>query len=188
MVKSLLISLSLFIGQGRVYAQNTSFCKEHLTFKIENGYFHVTGEYMLRSTNDSTGRISLFYPFPTDSVFAPVDSLFIFDTGRNNEIPVLKQSASGAFFIIPLDSVTTVLISYRQKLLSCEARYILTSTRHWEKPLEEAIYELITPADMKIRYFSYTPDNGQKFDKQVIYYWRKTDFMPERDMVFMFEE
>jgi hypothetical protein len=174
--------------QGSISAQNASFFKEHITFKIEAGCFYVNGEYNVRRTGDTAGEISLFYPFPVDTLFAPVDSFLIYDVTHNTEIVAFKKTMSGAFFRIGLDTVTTVLISYQQKLLSNQAQYILTTTQHWGKPLEEVSYELITPADMKIISFSYMPDNRQEVGDAIIYYWRKYHFMPDRDMIFTFEE
>ena len=65
--------------------------------------------------------------------------------------------------------------------------YILTTTQYWGKPLEVVTYELITPADIIITSFSYPPDNRQEIGDEIIYFWRKENFMPERDMIFTFE-
>jgi hypothetical protein len=178
----------LFNALHALYAQDASFFKENLTFKIEGDYFKVEGEYYLRKLTDTTDRIILFYPFPTDSFFAPVDSLFIFDMGRTKPIPVLKQSVKGAFFSLELDSVNVILIAYRQKMLGNQARYILTTTSYWGRAFEQAGYTLITPASLEVTSFSYAPDGRQVIGNEIVYSWRKYNFMPDRDMIFTFEE
>jgi hypothetical protein len=170
-----------------VRAQNASFFKEHITFKIEEGYFYVNGEYYLRRSDTSFNHIVLFYPLPTDSIYAPVDSILIYNSNMNREIADYKKVKTGILFNLELDSVTLVMISYRQQLRNNVARYILTTTQQWGKPLEEVTYELIAPTDLKITSFSYPPDSRENFGDMIIYYWRKENFWPLKDMIFTFE-
>jgi hypothetical protein len=187
MLRYFLITFALTVFSRILSAQNASFYKEHITFKIEEGYFYVNGEYFLRSNNHSGNSIALFYPFPTDTIYSPVDSLLIYDANNSKEISNYNMKNTGVSFHLELDSLTTVFISYRQKLKGSQARYILTTTKQWGKPFEEVTYELIAPADLKISSFSYPPDNQQKIENNMIYYWRKVNFMPARDMIFTFE-
>jgi hypothetical protein len=168
-------------------AQNTSFFKEHIIFKIDSGYFYVNGEYYLKNVDSSTNRIVLFYPFPTDTIYSTVDSLLLFNSNRNLEITNYKTVKTGIIFNLETDSLTLLCISYRQQLKGNKARYILTTTQQWGKPLEEVTYELIVPADLTITSFSYPPDDQQKIDNKVIYYWSKENFWPMKDMVFTFK-
>lgn len=167
-------------------AQNASFFKEHITFKIEDGYFYVSGQYYLRARDNSKELLSLFYPFPTDSIYHPADSLLIYDFNKAREITNYKKMSNGVIFNLDLDSVTIVYISYRQQLKSNTARYILTTTQQWGKPFEEVTYELIIPEKLKITSFSYPPDRKDAIDNSLIYIWRKENFMPTQDMIFTF--
>jgi hypothetical protein len=170
-----------------VNAQSTSFYKEHITFKIEDGYFYVNGQYFLRNANHSNNQILLFYPFPTDTIYSVVDSLLIYNFNRGKEIFDYKKIRAGILFNLELDSITEVFISYRQRLKTNIARYILTTTQDWGKPLEEVTYELITTGNLKINSFSYPPDSQEIINNSIIYYWRKENFMPLKDMIFTFD-
>jgi len=167
-------------------AQNISFYKEHIIFKIENGYFHVNGTYYLKNYRNSNNNIVLFYPFPTDTIYSEVDSLVIYSIETNQEITDYKINEKGVLFSCEVDSVTALLISYCQKLKGNEAKYILSTTKQWMKPLEEAVFELIVPVELSITSFSYPPESSLRIGNKIIYYWRKEDFMPIEDMVFTF--
>jgi hypothetical protein len=170
-----------------VKAQHAEFYKEHIIFRIDHNYFYVNGEYYLRMTDTSAHPISLFYPFPTDSIYSKPDSILILNVNKNKFIHNYRTLKTGILFSVDLDSVTLLMISYRQHLSAQTARYILTTTQEWGKPLDEVSYELITPEEMKIDSFSYPPDNQQKIDSQIFYFWQKEYFWPENDMIFRFE-
>jgi len=170
----------------KVNAQNISFYKEHITFKIENGYFHVNGTYYLKNNQNASNQIALFYPFPVDTLYSKADSLTIYCMEKNQEITDYKLGDRGVLFTCEVDSVVTLLISYQQKLNCNEARYLLTTTKQWMKPLEEATFELIVPDEIQITSFSYPPDRSLKIGNEMLYYWQKENFMPEEDMIFIF--
>jgi hypothetical protein len=187
MIRIFFLICSLVALSFDTKAQNASFYKEHITFKIEAGYFYVNGQYYLKNYEPSKKQIALFFPFPTDTIYSPVDSLLIYNFNEDRRINDFKKISNGVVFNIDLDTVTIVYISYRQQLKSNTARYILTTTQYWGKPLEEVSYELITPAKIKITSFSYPPDKMESIDRNNIYFWRKENFMPEFDMIFTFE-
>ena len=104
-----------------------------------------------------------------------------------SKIENISSKSGGVIFDIKIDSTLTLFISYKQKLKSKRAIYILTTTNYWKEPLSKASYSLITPADLEITYFSYEPDRNEIIDDRKIYYWKKINFMPGKNMVFEFE-
>jgi hypothetical protein len=187
MVRLIFIICSLAVLSFEGTAQNALFYKEHITFKIEGGYFYINGQYYLKNNKPLKEQIELFYPFPTEPIYSLADSLLIYNFNKDRKIIDYKRMSNGVLFNIELDSVTIVFISYRQQLKSNTARYILTTTQQWGKPLEEVTYELITPIELKITSFSYLPDKQDIIDNNIIYFWRKENFMPLKDMIFTFE-
>jgi hypothetical protein len=82
--------------------------------------------------------------------------------------------------MLPAKDSVDIHIYYRQKSATSN-KYILTSTQSWSKPLEKAIYTLTVDDDIKIKHFSYNPDDVQMINKRKVYFWKKQDFMPETD-------
>jgi hypothetical protein len=166
--------------------KEASFVRENITMKIERDHFYVIGSYYLKN-NDQNG-ITLVYPFPTGPEYGAVDSFYIFNLSGKDTIKVYKSSPERVLFSLELekDTETGIQVSYRQKLNSNVAKYIITTTRVWQEPLESAYYQLIVPEEIKITSFSILPDDSLDTGSEKIYYWKKFNFMPEKDMVFHF--
>jgi hypothetical protein len=170
-----------------IYAQDVSFFKENITMKIENGYFYVNGTYYLRPGGDTS--IVLAYPFPPDSVYGKVDSVFIMDMESGQVIEPLDRRENSLVFRagFGISDEVAILISYRQEIRANKAEYILKSTAAWRKPLEEATYQLIVPDSLRIVSFAYPPDDSIDTGQEKVYFWTKRNFMPLINMIFEFE-
>ena len=177
-----IIHYSLFILPG----QEVSFYKENITMKIDNDFFYVTGDYFLKTDKDSS--IVLVYPFPVDSLYGEVDSVIIFNMNGNKPFEILSKKKNGVVFRADFgkEKELHILIAYRQKLLGNRAEYILESTASWRKPLEQADYQLIVPADLEITRFSIQPDTFMEAGEEMVYYWTKKNYMPRVNMIFEF--
>jgi hypothetical protein len=182
----LLFFFALHASLLTLHAQDASFYKENITMKIEKDYFYVTGDYFLKTSGDSS--IVLVYPFPDDSLYGEVDTIFVFNVNENKPVEILDRRDYGVVFKINFEENNEVhlLISYRQKLLGNKAEYILETTASWRKPLEQADYQLIIPAEMQIVSFSYQPDHFMNAGDERIFYWSRQHFMPVVNMVFEF--
>lgn len=188
MIKNCKIIFILFIFINSLsQAQELSFDSEELIFRIEENTFYVSGYYHLKNSGLNIIETALYYPFPTDSIFFPVDSVHIFDMTNRSKIENINSKSGGVIFDIKIDSTLTLFISYEQKLKYKRAKYILTTTNYWKEPLSKVSYSLITPTDLEITYFSYEPDRNEIIDDRKIYYWKKMNFMPEKDMEFEFD-
>ncbi|MBN1199920.1 MAG: hypothetical protein JXA23_11255 [Bacteroidales bacterium] len=181
--------LLLFIaltGTIKHFGQGTEFYKEEITFAIRDNFLYVNGIYFLKS--DKSLEIPLIYPFPSDSLYGPVDSIIIINQTTNQAIENWRTMKSGIVFSLHLDSLlsTELWISYRQQLKGRQAEYILLSTKAWQKPLSEANYRLLVPIDLKILQFSIQPDTMTIHGDTKLYYWRMKKYFPDRNMIFTF--
>jgi len=156
--------------------------------KIEADYFYVTGNYYLKTTGDRS--IILVYPFPVDSLYGEVDSIYIFNLTSNTPVEFLDKKKNSLVFKADFGEFREIeiLISYRQRLLGSRAEYILESTKGWRKPFEQADYQLIIPNDLEITLFSIPPDETVIADEERVYYWSRKNYMPEINMIFEFRK
>lgn len=179
--------LLLFILFSSLYAEDLAFFKENINFKIDEDYFYVDGVYYFQNGSDNTLKRVLFYPFPQDSLYGKVDSIYAIGL-KDSSNKIVKINDKGAFFkinIMPQNDVA-INISYRQKLLGNKAEYILVSTKKWGKPLKEASYILSIPKNVIVDSLSYLPDSLQSAHREHIFYYKKKNFMPQKNFIILF--
>lgn len=154
--------------------------------KIEKDYFYVNGIYYLQYSDDD--RIVLNYPFPEGPEYGVVDSIFFLDLTTNDPVKILKSNQERIMFSLDLklNEETALQVSYRQKLNSNVAKYILKSTLAWQVPLEVVFYQLIVPEYIRINQFSILPDDSLQTQHETLYYWKKSNYMPQSDLIFQF--
>jgi hypothetical protein len=168
-------------------AQDIQFYKEDIDFVVKNNYFEVNGIYYFCNVNNRKTKIDLFYPFATDSLnYGDVDSIKV--TKKDADIHFIRKDNQGIYFLLEMDPYGTseYYISYRQKILGNKAEYILMTTSKWNKPLERVNYRLILFNEIKPAYLSYKPDSFKIINGQTIYYWQRKDFMPDKNLIFEF--
>ena len=171
---------ALCSGQG-----GFSFVEEDLTFELREGKFSVQGIYYFSA--DKAGTYLIRYPFPDPVIYGKVTDVHVSELRNHTSLEYrwVKDSAS---VLIPvyISDKTPVLIAYSQELQSNQARYILTSTQSWHKPLKKASFTLITDTEFSIREFSISPDTLYIRGNKKIYHWLWENFMPERDFDIAF--
>ncbi len=82
-----------------------------------------------------------------------------------------------------------LIIEYTHKAVNNKGKYILESTKSWNKPLEESIISITLPKGY-VFHSNYLDLNknlktGQTND---LYIMKKTDFLPYHDLIFTWEE
>jgi hypothetical protein len=191
MNKRQLLFVYLLLVNIFIWAGDLHFFRENLTFEITDDlYFCVDGEYFFRNSSVKPLKQVLFYPFPQDSLYGKVDSITVFDVNDPKNSKLSKINSKGAFFKveIPPESEKIYRISYRQKMKSNQAEYILLTAQRWKKAFEEIHYQLIFPLETKIKYISYPPDNIGVLNDKNIYFWEKKDFMPDQNFILKIDE
>jgi hypothetical protein len=181
MIKTLQILLLLIFSQIICYSQNViSFEEEDITFEIQDSIFIVKGIYYFNS--ESEKEFSILYPFPSDSIYGKPFNILVtyINTGETLGYKIKKDSSSIMFPAL-IKGKTPLMISYHQQLKSNKAKYILTSTNYWKKPLEQVDYKLITALDFNVKKFSIIPDKEIELDNKKIFLWQRENFMPTKD-------
>lgn len=187
-MKRAIMSIVWLLLVGGLSGQQLRFYKENITMQIGDGYFYVSGNYYLRG--DSAAKRLLMYPFPVDVCYGEVDSVYVFDLSAGEMIAFDRIENKMIVFPIHFTegAELELKISYRQQLHSNRAEYILETTKTWRRPLDQADFQLIVPNNKRITRFSYPPDSSISGQKEKVYFWTKTNFMPAQNMIFKFEE
>lgn len=171
---------------GSVLGQGIHFFREDITFRLHHSSLAVDGYYWFCNTSGSETQIMIYYPL--DSEVGKVDSMSVsvLAGGRMQRIFNCSNDGFGFPLRVPAGDTVVYRIAYVQRLSGDSALYILRSTRLWNEPLRLAEYRLITDGSEYLAGFSYEPDTLYQIEGKKIYYWKRTDFMPEKDMVFEF--
>jgi hypothetical protein len=183
------IFIVLFVYTSNLLGQEISFYKEDITFTLDSARFTVDAYYWFTNCSNMNYEKVIYYPFSNSSEKEPIDSIEIVNISRNSIPKIRNQNKRGFQFLVGIAARDTEVyhIKYIQKITNDSAIYILISTQQWNKPLDHAEYKLIVDKQIKLTKFSYKPDKVYNIDDKKIYYWKRSNFMPQSDMIFHFK-
>jgi hypothetical protein len=149
----------------------------------------VDANYWFANQSDKNCEKIIYYPFGNSTEKEQVDSVEVYNISQNIVPRVINHNNNGFSFLLGIAARDTAVyhIKYIQKITSDSVKYILISTRQWNKALDNAEYKLIVDKKIKLTRFSYKPDKEYDIEGKKIYYWKRNDFMPASDMVFHFK-
>jgi hypothetical protein len=163
------------------------FDSEIIHLRIVGDSLEVDGTYFLACQLPYDQPISLFYPFPKDSLLA--GARMVDGRARIGDGPweALRFQAlpgrNGVRWWVPACPGDTIEMQgrYRQGLRETYARYIVTTTRAWQQPLRHARFEIRLPDGAEPVKFSF-PFVAERDSTGVVYVWETDSFYPDRDI------
>jgi len=188
-----MIRTRLFIGliagiiiSFRIIGQDLEFYREDIVFSIRENKVITDAEYYFCNVGKKDIRITLFYPFP-DNTMELIDSLLVEDLDTDSVIQY-RGAGTGIFFEIFVNAYgqSAYRVYFRQRLKEEHFKYILSSTATWGRSLEFANYELQMPLPFILDSLSYLPDTSYILNDLHYYKWKKVDFMPDKDFEVFF--
>ena len=146
--------------------------------------------YYFRNISDKELKQRLIYPFPQDSAYGKVDSLFVINVIDSTITTNSHIGNKGASFTIQIDPDSTAVyrIGYRQELKDKKAEYVLTTTQTWGRPFEQVNYTLTFPKELSLDSLSYMPDSLREENNRYIFFWYNENFMPYRNFEIHFSK
>jgi len=193
MIKALIIAWGILPAQPPVDLRSpVDFFAEEITMEVNESEVSIGGVYYFRNNTSKDKSFPIIFPFYVDSLTSFPDRIDAYVISGSDTSVINFQSLEERHCIrlgIPMipDSVTIWHLDYNQKISSRKARYILTSTSAWKKPLEKATYRFIAPKSFDINYAWPEADTVITGDK-VTLIANRTDFMPPRDMEIIWEQ
>ncbi len=173
-----ILFIILFFSSN-LFSQNLSFIKERIKMTIQSdSSFTITGKYYFLNKKDEKVSTSFYYPFVINSNYKYPDSILILD---ENDLPVsYSKGKNGIFFAIKTASKDTSEFTaiYRQRCIHKKAEYILTTTQHWNVPLQNAEYIVNLPNYLNLKFISLQPDSVKNNFSYKTFFITKVNFMP----------
>lgn len=178
--------------EGEPLGRGVDFVYEKIILEIEPRELTVTGLYRFQNRFPFDVTLPMLYPFPVDeyqdfphqisakSITAEEEQPLEFAWRRNDNAIRLNVSAEGK-------SSAEMRVTYSQRLKGKQARYILTTTKAWGRPLKSADYQLILSENLKINSISFPFDRAQNVAGKRYYFLHKENFMPDVDLIIRWE-
>ncbi len=163
-------------------SQAVDFYKEKIEMNVSENYFEITGTYYFANKDNQEFSYSIFYPFIVDDAILFPDSIYAaFLDGR--EMQFIKRE-NGISFPLTISANDTLVykIYFRQKINSKKAEYILTTTKMWNKPFEDAQYIITTPRHFDVEYIYPKPDSIEKRKDSILYKSEKHNYLPDENL------
>jgi hypothetical protein len=177
---ALLLALPCLAG----FVPVVRFVRERIDIAVHPDEVRVVGQYVYRNPWPFPVTQGLSIPLPVDAAHPMPTELAAAriapDAGPIPLRRILGQTVLEIGFG-PREEVQ-VVVQYRQYAPTRNARYLLTTTRPWRRPLDHAVYTL-TPHDVRLLRSSY----ALRPDAQGVLAFDRTDFMPPEDWEFQWE-
>jgi hypothetical protein len=160
------------------------FVRERIDIAVYPGEVRVVGRYVYRNPWPFPVVQGLSIPLPTDESHpVPTELTATREIPSDGPIP-LRKILGRIGFELPLGphEEAQVIVRYRQDAPAGDARYLLTTTRPWGRPLEQAVYAM-TLHDVRLVRSNYP----LRADGSGILGFERTDFMPPEDWQFQWE-
>jgi hypothetical protein len=177
-------ALFALAAPGRA-AEALRFDSELIRLEIAGDTLRIEGFYRFLNRGGRP-RLSLFYPYPADSMLgeAWTESLAWrpepaapWEPAEFSE----REDGSGVFWKLPIRGSTgpEVRTVYRQLLRGRYARYIVTTTSAWGRPLSHARFELSLPSGAELTRCSFPFERGD----DGIWVFEAERFQPSVDII-----
>lgn len=180
------------------------FDSEIVRLTIVGDSLEVDGTYVLACERPYRQLIPLIYPFPADSMMAGARMIEGHTRVDGDSWEPLRfdplPGGSGVRWWVPPCSGRTIEIRgrYRQAMREAYARYIVTTTRLWQRPLRHARFEIRLPEGATPAEFSFPfsaeadslrdPAQTGDGDPATVYVWETESFYPDRDIVVRWQQ
>ena len=154
------------------------FHDEVIDVTVEPGRVTVDALYGLQNPTRASAGVTLLYPIPVDDAHPFPDRV---------EVKDRRFGTRPDGLLIPVSlgpgEETTLAVRYSQAAAEPVARYILTSTGAWGRPLRSGTYRVRWPADLPGVRVSYPGHDHRAADGWITRSFERTDFQPDRDLV-----
>jgi len=185
MKKTVLIWTLLLLACIPGFSQQLSFYRESLNFELDSSRFYVSGMYFIRNNADKAISTHLFYPYIYDT--SVIDSISVYNCNTMQSLDVLEGKKGHRFNLaIPANDSAVLNIRYNHLHNHHSVTYILTSTRFWGRAFNEADYTLRVQKGIKPTQLFMSPDTLWSDNEYLYYYWKRFQFMPDKDFIVEF--
>jgi hypothetical protein len=177
--------LFLVLSIATVCYGEISFKKENIAVRIfDCDTLEIVADYYFSNTDTTDASTMIYYPFPIDSIdFYPHYIIVSYLKDGKSVKYIQKDDGITWNLKVNRQSIDSIRVVYHQRVSERRGRYILTTTKYWKKPLEQADFSVSVPEHMTLTYWSFQFDSVNMQNGTAIYRARKSTFLPDTDMM-----
>jgi hypothetical protein len=174
----------LALGAAHAQGQLMHFVGEEIDIQVLGDSCIVSGTYHFRNATGEQIAQELLYPFPGTGDLALPARIEATNLTTGERVTVARVVRGYVFSVIlPPRGEIAYRVRYVQTTPSERMIYMLTSTRHWNRPLERAAYSIMVPEQYSLTSLSIPADTTFTSLTGTTYRSRKVNFMPVQDLV-----
>jgi hypothetical protein len=171
----------------RHVASRPSFAGEDVTITLAPDRAYVTGVYRFRNAGDKPQPLKLRYPFARGPEVGEPENISVRDA-EGGDVPFSWKRHDVAFEVtVPPGGEAAVTVSFEQACRGCEYTYILTSTRNWGRPIDEARFAVVAPVQLAPVECPYEWEETPAAASLVRYEFSRDDFYPDVDLTLRWQ-
>jgi hypothetical protein len=167
------------------------FYREYVTVEPAPDLTRVSALYYFRNGSDEAIEQAISYPFPVDRFHQYPRIVRVWEVTEKGLRPMgfspRRRSVLWMMRFGPREE-KIVRVDYTQDISRPRAVYIVTTTKHWQRPIELAEFEFRVPSTLDSVRLSFEPDTTSVSGDTMVYYMRREQFMPDEDLVVTWSE
>lgn len=185
-----LAALAIYFLGGRF--TTVRFDQERIDVEVEGGLIHVHGVYHYQNASRLPALLTLATPFPVDTDHPAPEAFALAEVDEGGR--VVKelelrgpQEAPRVRLLFRPRQGKWIQLDYWQATRSQEGRYILTTTRAWGRPICQAAFRLLLPAECYLTHSNYPVAGIPGVNRARVYAFSRANFSPDQDWKFSWE-
>ncbi len=182
------VGVYLFSG----YFTTVQFDRERIEVRVAKDRIQVKGFYHYANASRLPAVLTLKIPFPVDRGHPQPEWYALCEADERGRAvaeiaPVVRGNDISIRLIFGPREAKWIKLEYAQPALAPNGRYLLTTTRAWRRPIDQADFVLRLPHNFSLRGSSY-PVAASREGSWKTYAFSKTSFFPAQDWVFAWDE
>ena len=162
---------------------------ERIEVRIESRQIHVTGLYRYSNSSWAPSVLTMKVPFPVDADHPEPKGFSLSQSDERGHaiaeiVPAVRGGDVSFRQVFRPRESKWVRLDYVQQTRVDTARYILTTTQAWGRPITRADFVLYLPRDLNLASSSYPLRESATEGREKFFTFSRTDFYPDRDWVF----
>jgi|GEM_PF-977814 len=176
---------------GNVFAQwdRLLFDAERIEIEVVGENCHISADYRFINNSEDAYRGLIYYPFAVDSELPFPDTVSVMNIGTDFDIR-FEQTSKGVRFPVRIAPMAALdfRVFYIQRTPASSFRYILKTTRQWNRPLSTADFYIHIPDQFELTSISLDPDSTIYKEGHTIIRISRQRFMPDTDLEIEWRE
>jgi hypothetical protein len=178
------IIILVICSSGQLFSQDLQFTHERIELDIDNHRCCLKGTYYFKNRSALPAERMIYYPFSKEYNLCMPDSVTVTDIFSKNNVKFSKADQYILFHLfVPARGESVYEVVYCQETPRQKMEYILTTTRTWKRPLDQAKFIIKLAADLQLKYLSCSWDSMTVSPITIYYYKTWRTFMPDSNLI-----